>query len=205
MGSFTIRIHGKGGHAAHPHECRDPIVAISQIVGAAQTIASRQTSPFDPVVLSFTHVEAGNTWNVIPEEAFAEGTIRAFGEERFNAIQEQLECICKGVEAICGVSIDFHCELNAPAVNNDAGLVEFVKRTAQELGFKTVPSNPTMGGEDFAFYLERIRGVFWNIGVASPEPAHNPQFVANPAALGTASALLASIAEKSLKRLRSVE
>ncbi|MDR0556933.1 MAG: amidohydrolase [Treponema sp.] len=205
VGSFTIRIHGKGGHAAHPHECRDPIVALSQIIGAAQTIVSRQTSPFDSAVLSFTHVESGNTWNIIPEEAFAEGTIRAFGTDRFNAIMERLARVCKGVEETSGIQIDFQCELNAPAVNNDAELVEFVKRTAQELGFKTVPSSQTMGGEDFAFYLERIRGVFWNIGVASPEPAHNPRFVANPAALDTASALLASIAEKSLKRLRSIE
>jgi amidohydrolase len=205
VGAFTIRVRGKGGHAAHPHECRDPIVALSQIIGAAQTIVSRQTSPFDPAVLSFTHVEAGNTWNIIPEEAFAEGTIRAFGKEQFNAIRERLGRICKGVEEACGVQIDFHCELNAPAVYNDSELTEFVKRTAQELGFQTGPSRPTMGGEDFAFYQERIRGVFWNIGVASPEPAHNPRFVANPAALSTASALLAAIAEKSLQRLSAIE
>ncbi|MDR2783735.1 MAG: amidohydrolase [Treponema sp.] len=205
VGAFTIRIHGKGGHAAHPHECRDPIVALSQIIGAAQTIVSRRTNPFEPVALSFTHVEAGNTWNIIPEEAFAEGTIRAAGREQFNAIMRRLERICKGVQEICGVQIDFHCVLNAPAVHNDGELVEFVKQTAQELGLKTGPSAPTMGGEDFAFYQERIRGVFWNIGVASPEPAHNPRFIANPAALGTASALLSAIAEKSLKRLSSVE
>jgi metal-dependent amidase/aminoacylase/carboxypeptidase family protein len=162
-------------------------------------------NPFDPVALSFTHVEAGNTWNIIPEEAFAEGTIRAAGKEQFNTIMRRLECICKGVEEICGVRIDFHCVLNAPVVHNDGELVEFVKQTAQELGFKTGPSTPTMGCEDFAFYQERIRGVFWNIGVASPEPAHNPRFIANPAALGTASVLLAAIAEKSLKRLSSVE
>ncbi|MDR0707910.1 MAG: amidohydrolase [Treponema sp.] len=205
VGSFTVRIQGKGGHAAHPHECRDPIVAFSQVVSAAQTIVSRQTSPFDTAVLSFTHVEAGNTWNIIPEEAFAEGTIRASGEERFNAIMERLDRICRGVQETCGVQIDFHCELNAPAVNNDRELAEFVKRTAQELGFKTGPSSLTMGGEDFAFYQKRIRGVFWNIGVASPEPAHNPRFIANPAALSTASVLLAAIAEKSLERLSSVE
>ncbi|MDR0376062.1 MAG: amidohydrolase [Treponema sp.] len=205
VGSFAIRIHGKSGHAAHPDECRDPIVALSQIIGAAQTIVSRRTSPFDPAVLSFTHVEAGNTWNIIPEEAFAEGTIRVGGKERLNAIMERLKRVCKGVEEICGARIDFHCELNAPAVNNDSELAEFVKRTAQELGFKTGPSRPTMGGEDFAFYQERIRGVFWNIGVASPEPAHNPRFIANPAALSTAAALLSAIAEKSLKRLSSVE
>ncbi|MDR2193262.1 MAG: amidohydrolase [Treponema sp.] len=201
VGSFTIRIHGKGGHAAHPHECRDPIAALSHLICAAQTIVSRQTSPFDPAVVSFTHIEAGNTWNILPEEAFAEGTIRAFGTERFNAIMRRLEHICKGVEGAFDMRIDFHGELNAPAVNNDGELVEFVKHTAHELGFKTCAGSLTMGGEDFAFYQEHIRGVFWNIGVASPEPPHNSRFTANPAALSTASALLAAVAEKSLKRL----
>jgi amidohydrolase len=201
VGSFTIRIYGKGGHAAHPHECRDPIVALGHLIGAAQTIVSRQVNPFDPAVVSFTHVEAGTTWNILPEEAFAEGTIRALGMEQFNAIMRRLEHICKGVEETCGVRIEFQCELNAPATNNDGELVEFVRQTAHELGLNTCASSLTMGGEDFAFYQEHIRGVFWNIGVASPEPPHNPRFIANPAALGTASALLVAVAEKALKRL----
>jgi amidohydrolase len=193
VGSFTVRIRGRGGHAAHPHECRDPVIALCQIVSAAQTVVSRFSDPFKPAVVSFTHVEAGNTWNVIPDAAFMEGTIRALDMEQFDALSRRLGDVCRGIGAALGADIDLACELNAPAVNNDVELSRFVLQKAREAGLEAGDCMPTMGGEDFAEYQKRIRGVFWNIGVGSPAPAHNSRFAANPSALSAAAVLLASL------------
>ncbi len=175
VGSFSVTIRGRGGHAAHPHECRDPVVAAAQIINAAQTVVSRSVSPL--------------------------GTVRALGTDTFATVRNALERVCQGAAQAAGVDVEFRFESNTSAVNNDEKLTSFVVETAHELGLDAGDCPPTMGGEDFSEYQKRIRGVFWNIGVESPAPAHNPRFAANPAALGAASAFLSALAEKSLKRL----
>jgi metal-dependent amidase/aminoacylase/carboxypeptidase family protein len=87
------------------------------------------------------------------------------------------------------------------AVNNDPALTEFVRETAAGLGLTVVPATPSMGGEDFALYQKTIPGVFWTIGVNSPQDAHHPGCIADPTPLSTAAELLAELAKKSLKRL----
>jgi amidohydrolase len=201
VGAFTMKIRGKGSHAGYPHLSRDPIIALGQIILAAQTIVSRNINPFDPSVLSITHVEGGNTWNVIPPEARIEGTIRSLGTEKYARIAERLGEIVKGVELTSNTRIEYTWKMDSPAVDNDPALTVFVADTARELGLGTGPSAPGMGGEDFALYQQRIKGVFWNIGVGSPEGIHHPRFIANPAPLSSASALLARLAEKALVRL----
>ncbi|MDR2768161.1 MAG: amidohydrolase [Treponema sp.] len=203
VGAFKITITGKGAHGAYPHQSRDPITAAAQLVSAAQTIVSRSTSPFDQAVVSFTHIEAGNTWNVIPETALLEGTFRAFGDEKLMAVERGLKRICRGIADAYGVKLDFSRDLITPATNNDTALTEFAAETARSLGLKVVPATPGMGGEDFALYQRSIPGVFWTIGVGSPQGAHHPGFIANPAPLGTAAELLAALAEAGLRRLSS--
>jgi metal-dependent amidase/aminoacylase/carboxypeptidase family protein len=171
------------------------------LITAAQTIVSRNINPFDPSVLSITKVEAGNTWNVIPGEARAEGTIRSLGTEKFTRIAERLGEIVKGIELAAGVNIEYSWNRRSPATNNDPALTAFVADTARELGLNVGPSSPGMGGEDFAQYQQRIKGVFWNIGVGSPEGAHHPRFAVTLSPLSTASQLLARLGEKALARL----
>jgi amidohydrolase len=205
VGSFKIRIMGKGGHGAYPHHAIDPLVTAAQLVSAAQTIVSRNTSPFEPAVLSFTRIEAGNTWNVIPETALLEGTIRAFGDGRTGDLARRLEGFCRGFAEAFGMGdIDFSWALNASAVNNDPVLTGFVIDTAKSLGFPTAPAVPGMGGEDFALYQKTIPGVFWTIGVGSPQGIHHPGFIADPAPLLRAAELLAALAERGLQRLSSL-
>jgi amidohydrolase len=201
VGDFSMRIRGKGGHAGYPHLSRDPIIAMGQIICAAQTIVSRTVSPFEPSVVSITHAEGGRAWNVISPEAFVEGTIRSLGTEKFSRIAERLGEIVKGVELSSGTSIEYRWRMSSPAVDNDPALTEFVAETARELGLPTGPSVPSMGGEDFSLYQQRVKGVFWNIGVGSPEGLHHPRFIASPAPLSSASSLLARLAEKALIRL----
>ena len=201
VGTFKIVIKGKGSHAAAPHQSRDPITAAAQLVSAAQTIVSRNTAPFDQAVLSFTHIEAGNTWNVIPETALLEGTFRAFGDEKLEAIARRLEDVSRGIAVANMIDIDFSHRMYTSATNNDPGLVEMVIKTAKSLGLETAPSLPNMGGEDFALYQKKIPGVFWTIGIGSPEGHHHPGFIANPAPLSTAAELFAVLAKDSLRRL----
>ncbi|GHV96178.1 putative hydrolase YxeP [Spirochaetia bacterium] len=201
VGSFKIIILGKGGHGAYPQQSRDPVPVAAQIVNAAQTIVSRNTSPFEHSVLSFTHVEAGNTWNVIPETALLEGTFRAFSDEKLAWIAHRLEQVSRGIAVACEVEIDFSWEMCTSATCNDPALTDFVIETAKARGLETAPSVPGMGGEDFAYYQKTIPGVFWTIGVGSPQGHHHPGFIADPAPLSTAAELLAALAIAGLQRL----
>jgi amidohydrolase len=201
VGVFKIVIHGKGSHGAAPHYARDPVIAAAQLINAAQVIISRNTDPFEPAVLSVTHIEAGNTWNVIPEEALLEGTFRAFTDEKLVWIAKRLGELCRATEEALELTVDFTYGRYTAATNNDAALSEFAVETARSLGLTVIPARPVMGGEDFALYQKRIPGVFWTIGVNSPEGTHNPGFIADMAQLSTASGLFAALAQRSLARL----
>jgi amidohydrolase len=201
VGAFRILLHGKGGHAAMPHLSLDPIPAAAQIVSAAQTIVSRTINPFDQAVLSITHIEAGSTWNVIPPEALLEGTIRTFNTEKLREVSEQLGKLARGIGESLGLRVEYSWQINTVATNNDPLLSGFVADTARGLGFPVVPAVPSMGGEDFALYQQRIPGAFWTIGVSSPQALHHPGFTANPAALSTAAELMAALGAAALQRL----
>jgi amidohydrolase len=201
VGGFRALIRGKGGHASAPQECIDPVCAAGQLIVAAQTIVSRSTSPFDKVVVSITHVEAGNTWNVVPQEALLEGTIRTLGTERFKTVAEQLGRICKGVDEITGTVTGYNWLCGGPSVENDAALADFAAKTAESLGLTVMPALPSMGGEDFALYQERIPGLFFTVGVGSPQAVHHPGFKADPSPLGAAAEFLAELGIRSLERI----
>jgi amidohydrolase len=204
VGLFKINIRGKGAHGAYPQQSRDPVTAAAQLVSSAQIIVSRNTGPFEHSVLSFTHVEAGSTWNVIPETALLEGTFRAFSDEKLIWTARRLEQVCRGIAEACEVEIDFSWEMTTSATNNDPALTDFVIETAKARGLETAPAVQGMGGEDFAFYQKTIPGVFWTIGVGSPQGHHHPGFIADPAPLSTAAELLAALAAAGLRRLSCV-
>ncbi|GHV42203.1 putative hydrolase YxeP [Spirochaetia bacterium] len=201
VGAFRILLRGVGGHAAYPHLCKDPIVAGAQIINAAQTIISRNTSPFDQAVLSFTHTEAGSNWNVIPPEALLEGTTRAFSVEKLTGLNEQLKQIAVHTGEVNGIAVEYEWHINTISTNNDPALTAFVSETAKAMGYRVQPRLPGMGGEDFALYQQRIPGVFWTIGVGSPQALHHPGFIADTAALSAASRLMAALGREALQRL----
>ncbi|AEF80185.1 amidohydrolase [Leadbettera azotonutricia] len=197
VGRFLIRLIGKGGHAAKPHLCADPIVAVAAIINSAQTIVSRFTDPFDNRVVSFTRCQAGSTWNVIPPEAVLEGTIRAMTNDALEKAMNRLDEICKGTALAYHVEPDFSWVCNTAAVNNDPALSEKAAVLARNLGFAVKEPLPTMGGEDFAFYQQRIPGFFFNFGTGggtAEKFLHSPFFAADPLGLSRAAALLAALA-----------
>jgi amidohydrolase len=197
VGKFRVELAGKGGHAAKPHLCADPVVAAAAIINAAQTMVSRCVDPFDSMVVSITRCEAGSTWNVIPPTAVLEGTIRAMKTDALEWAADRLEAICKGAALASGVRPDFSWACYTEAVHNDRELSQKAAGIAGKLGFRVEEQVPTMGGEDFAFYQQRIPGLIFTFGVgggSSEMSLHSPLFAANPSGLSRASTLLASLA-----------
>jgi amidohydrolase len=201
VSKFSVWISGNGGHAAEPHHCADPIVALAQFIDVAQSVVARNVDPFDKAVLSITQAHSGTTWNVIPDNAFAEGTIRTLDSKTRDRMLKRLREIGEGISLSSGTQIKIDTENLSPATDNDPELAKIVEDAAAELGIPVVLLVPSMGGEDFALYQLRIPGVFFSIGVGSPRPLHNSGFIANPAPLSAASSLMAALAEKALRRL----
>lgn len=197
---FLYRITGSGGHASAPETTKDPIPAAARLVGALQEIISRQVSPLDTAVLSVTRITAGSTWNVIPDNAELEGTVRSFHPMVRQNILDAMERQAQTLTAE-GYQVDFQWLPGCPATNNDAGLAELIRRTAEKAGFQVIPQKPDMSGEDFACYQEHIPGALFHVGTGGHHPIHNARFTVDEAALAPAAELLADIAEAALNRL----
>jgi N-acetylcysteine deacetylase len=196
---FAIDIEGVGCHAAHPDCGIDPVPAAAQLIQAFQTIVSRNISAFDRAVISVTKIQTGTTWNVIPSSAQMEGTVRTLKKTTRRQISRRMREICEGIATASGTQIRFSWYPGCPPTNNDAELAAFVKDTAVSLGLETQEAVPSMGGEDFSCYQEKIRGVFWRIGVGDTSPLHNPMFKADTSGLLAAAKMLAAISQNRLK------
>lgn len=191
---FEVNIQGVGTHAGHPDKGIDPIVAAASVVQSLQTIISRNLSPFAPGLVSITHIEGGNTWNVIPENVYMEGTIRSMSPEDRTMIKERFENLVKSVSKAYGAHGNVVWHEGPPAVINDAGLCEEARRAAKEAGLIIEKAQPSLGGEDFSYYLQSAKGAFIRMGTGGDYPNHHPAFTASAEALEGAAAFLAQLA-----------
>lgn len=198
---FSVRIKGKGCHAAHPELGIDPIPAAAAIITAVQTIVSRQIDPFDSAVVSVTRVEAGNTWNVTPETAFMEGTVRAMTETVRGHIRESLERLVVNTAETFSCEADFVYERGPAPVINEAGLCARAADAAREAGLRVEVNPPAMIAEDFSRYLQLAPGALFRIGTGGGYDNHHPSFTADSAALAPAARFFAALAESELARL----
>ena len=201
---FSVRIRGKGCHAANPDRGIDPIPALGAIISAFQTVVSRRINPFEGAVVSITHVEAGNTWNVIPEAAFLEGTVRAMTEAVRDDIHQSLEQMAASTAKAYGCEAEFEYERGPAPVLNDAGVCERAASAARELGLKVDVNPPSMIAEDFSAYLRLSPGALFRIGTGGGFDNHHPSFTADPSALLPAARFFATLAERELERLSTV-
>lgn len=163
MDRFLIEIKGKGFHGAYPESSRDPIVAAAQMITALQTIKSRNIKATRPHVVSVTRVHGGFNQNIIPDNVELEGTVRTFDNALREEIHGKIEQICQGIAAALGVEVIVTYDYKYPPVINDAEVThEIVDQLENIFGQNImVESNdPLMGGEDFAFYLEKAPGTF---------------------------------------------
>ncbi len=182
-GSFEIVIRGKGGHGSTPHTAVDPILVGSAVVQALHTIVSRSLDPLEPAVLSLGLFQAGHVYNVIPDTARLEGTIRVFDVETLAAIHRRIEQIVSGVCAAHGADYRFSTTSSCPPLVNDAAVAKMVWRAgAAVLGEAGVSEvKPVLGGEDFSCYLQKVPGAFMFLGAGNAakgivHPHHNPKF-----------------------------
>ncbi|MBQ9264578.1 MAG: amidohydrolase [Clostridia bacterium] len=192
--AFRIVVRGRGAHAGNPHLGVDPIPAAAALVLSAQTLISRAKDAFEPAVLSITHVEAGNTWNVVPECAMLEGTLRTLNEDVRRGMKARLDALASSIAQAHGCTAESEWKSGPPPVINDAGLCATARDLALRMGFSVKEQENTMGGEDFSEYLKRAPGVFIRVGTGGGIPNHHPRFTADPAALLPAAHYFAELA-----------
>lgn len=197
---FEIEIHGVGTHAAVPDAGVDPIVASSQIVMALQTIVSRNISSSHNAVVSVTNIHSGNTWNVIPEKATLEGTVRTFQTETREKIPTLMKRIIQGVSDALGVKTEFRFYAGPPAVHNDTSLTNLSTQAAEKMNLNIISPTPSMAGEDFSFYQQEIPGSFVFMGTSGTHEWHHPAFTVDERALPISAEYFALLAEKALKQ-----
>jgi len=197
--TVRVAIAGKGGHASQPHLAVDPIVVAAHLVLAAQSIASRFVDPLQPVVVSFTTIHGGRIHNIIPDAVELTGTVRTLDPAVQRAVQDRLREVCEQTCRLFGATAEFeYVEGYAPVVN-DADVVERVGGVARAaFGADRVRTiAPVMGGEDFAYYLQRVPGAFVMLGIGDghPHPHHNARFDIDERALPIGVRLMVEVAE----------
>lgn len=198
---FIFRFRGQGTHAAHPQRGTDPIPLAAAFIQAVQTVVSRNLNPFLAGLVSVTHIAAGNTWNVIPEEALVEGTTRSMNPEERRVICERVCALAQGLAQAHGAEVVTDWYEGPPATDNDIFWTSFAEEVAHDRNLRSVPAPKSLGGEDFAFYQEAVPGVFLLIGTGLSPAIHNPKFRVDPAALAPTAHYLAELAQKALKKL----
>ena len=199
---FAIRLTGKGAHAAHPELSVDVILAMAALIQSVQSIVSRGVNPFDNAVVSITRAQAGNTWNIIPETAELEGTVRALAPSVRDAIQAKLERIVKHTAAAHGCASEFTYHRGPDPVINDEAACRRASTLAQTMGFDVQQQADTLVAEDFSDYLAIAQGAFIRVGTGGGVDAHHPKFTADPKALLPAARFFAALAEAELHHLK---
>jgi amidohydrolase len=204
---FTVKLTGKGGHGASPETTIDPVVCAAQIVTALQTIVSRNINPLKPAVVSVTSIHAGTTFNVIPQTAELNGTIRTFDPEVRDLVLNRFEGIVRGIASSmnCEVEITIK-QVTAPVINHGdvtAGVLQTAQALFPDAEIQTHPY-VTMGAEDMGYMQEKVPGCYFMIGSANREKHldynhHHPKFDFDERALINGAALMASAAADILK------
>jgi hippurate hydrolase len=199
---FTIKITGRGGHAALPHTTIDPIVVGSQLVAAVQTIASRTTDPIKSVVVSVTKFHGGDAYNIIPETVELAGTIRTLDKAVAAKTEERMRAICTGLATTFGATIDLDYDPNYPVTVNDPDQTAFATEVAREIaGAASVQPEtpPLMGGEDFSYMLEARPGAFIFLGNGNSANLHHPAYDFNDEIIPQGMSYWVRLAENALQ------
>ena len=197
---FDLKILGSGGHAARPHNTIDPIPVAVEIVSALQTIVSRRIDPLDPAVISVCNIEAGNTHNVIPDEAVIKATVRSLKPGVRRQLAENIEAVIKNICEIYGADYELNYVYGYPPVNNDLEMTKILASAATKvLGENYVQKREKaeMGGEDFSYFGQKVPSVFYFLGIAPEDKLinhHQSDFYFNDSVLKKGVAVMAQTA-----------
>lgn len=197
----TVKFNGVGGHAAQPHLTKDAVVMASQFVTNAQSVVSRVVDPIAPAVLTFGKITGGDRWNVIAANTTVEGTLRIFDQDERDKAEQAIRDYANHIaEMHDGTAEVEYIRLTEPVNNEDRSAALVQEVAAESFGNEKVQNNaPTMGAEDFGFYMTEIPGAFATVGCANIEldtthPHHSAHFNVDEAALKTGAELYANYA-----------
>jgi amidohydrolase len=206
--SFSVTVHGAGGHGAQPHLAKDPVPATCLMITALQEFVTRSFDVFDPVIVTVGNLHAGAKENIIPETATFDATVRSFSSANREKLATGLPALARGIGAAHGLEVEAEFTLHFPVTVNDADETGFALDTARALFGEdrtVVLPYPVHASEDFSQVLERVPGAFVFLGACPPglDPRtaaanHSPSARFDDAVLHRGSALLAELAERKL-------
>lgn len=198
---FSVTFEGKGGHGATPHLTVDPIAMACQAFSAIQMIVSRETSPLSPAVITVGKIFGGTAMNVIAPACTISGTIRSLDPETRAMLSERLKAVCEGTARSMRGRTDVQLTFGTPALINDREITDRLKKAAVDiLGEEAIAEvpEPTMGGEDMAYFLEKVPGSFFFLpsmyGGGKDYPHHHPKFDLDEDVFWIGSAVMANFA-----------
>ncbi len=180
---FRIKILGKGGHGAHPHQSKDPILAAGHLITQIHSIVSRNINPLDRAVVSIGRVNGGTAFNIIPDEVELWGTVRSFSPQVRERLRNRLEQTAQGIARSFDLDTQYEFMPGYPPLVNDVPMSHLVASAcARGIGKENVEFIlPSMGGEDFAYYLQKVPGSFFRLGCRNEQkgiihPLHSSRF-----------------------------
>ncbi|KWT90519.1 M20 metallopeptidase family protein [Candidatus Magnetominusculus xianensis] len=205
---FDVEITGRAGHAARPHEAVDAVMIACSMVMQIQTIISRSVDPLKPAVITIGEIKGGTVNNVIAEHCLLKGTIRTLDDGTRQMIFEKLKLLASSLEALHGAKIGVKFHDGYPPLINHPGQFESAREAAALVSGSdnvVIYPTPSMGGEDFAFFLEKVPGCFVRFGARKKGhegfPLHNPNFDFDEEALKTAAEFMASAVRIEINKL----
>ena len=206
---LEIVVEGRGGHASMPHQARDPVPAVCEIVTAIQSLVTRRFRATEAVVVTVTQLEAGRAHNVIPDRAMLKGTIRTLSPERREEVRDALRTLAQGIAAAHECRAEVAVIEGFPPTINDPRAVDLFEAVAGELpgGMFERMEHPIMGAEDFSYVLEKVPGAMAFLGVAAEDAdwarcygIHSSRMVVDESVLPRGAAILAGCALRFLER-----
>jgi hippurate hydrolase len=202
---FTIRVKGRGGHGARPHEAVDAVVVAGLLIMAVQTLVSREINPAHPSVVTIGKVEAGSAGNVIAEDATLYGSIRTTEPAVRKQLVQGLQRMAKAVGDLHNASVQVEIQEGYPPVINTAKEAEIARRTVlKSLGEEALVAmdQPSMGSEDFSYYLRRVPGCYVRFGARREGweniPLHSPSFDFDEEAMKVGAAFFDQVAREAI-------
>lgn len=204
---FVLHVYGKGGHAAMPDQAVDPIVIASHIIIALQTLISRETSPFSPAVVTIGTINAGTAFNIIPEEAVLQGTMRAYNAEHREKLLRRIHELSQGIASAMGGSCRVELFDGCPPCVNDPSMTQVVLKAAKAtVGEQHVDQGEEIlisASDDMSFFLDAVPGCYFVVGARPTTeeayPHHHPRFTIDEDALPISVEVLSRAALEFLK------
>jgi amidohydrolase len=200
-----LTVTGKGGHGANPHMAIDPIVATAQVIGALQTLVSREVPPLKTAVLSLTTIQAGTAFNIIPDRVELTGTLRCYDADLREKLLASLRRTAEGAAAALRCTADVRNDFLTPAVLNDPDATRLASEVAAGIvgRDRVVTPDPLTGSDDVAYFWQRVPGCYAFVGSGnpawSPTPvSHNPKFTIDESCLPIGAELLVRAARAAL-------